>query len=353
MQSALSGEIEQVRGALSPTALELAGVQSALDDTAAHMAQMDDELTAGRPVEAMALGESAREYLAQAKVQAAAGLLARARAHESKEKVSAAVLALDELIALDPNHTEGRQLRQRILSRRITNSIGMELVFAPPGEFVMGSPSGELRRDEDERQRRVKLARGFYVGATEVTQSQWSAIMGNNPSKWKGDDLPVEQISWEEALEFCRRLSTKEGRRYRLPTEEEWEYACRAGTTTPFSFGETISTDQADYDGEYTYGHGLKGVFRNQTVPVRSFPPNAWGLYDMHGNVWEWCPDSYRDYPQSPVRRKVEEAFIEGRVLRGGSWRSRPRYCRCANRVRDTQDSRLNNIGFRVVLETE
>ncbi|UCC29559.1 MAG: formylglycine-generating enzyme family protein, partial [Phycisphaerales bacterium] len=168
-----------------------------------------------------------------------------------------------------------------------------------------------------------------------------------------GDDLPVEQISWEGALEFCRRLSAEEGRQYRLPTEAEWEYACRAGTTTPFSSGETISTDQANYDGEYEYGSGVKGVFRNQTVPVAEFPPNAWGLHDMHGNVWEWCPDGYEDYPPSPVTRSAQEPPIEGRVLRGGSWRSRPRYCRCANRVRDLEGSRLSNIGFRVVLESD
>jgi len=205
------------------------------------------------------------------------------------------------------------------------------------------------------------------MGATEVTQSQWYSIMGDNPSHWTGDDLPVEQVSWEDALEFCRRLSDREGRLYRLPTEAEWEYACRAGTTTPFSFGDTITTEQANFDGAIANGNDLDngntsedesgdastGVFRNLTVPVAGFPPNAWGLYDMHGNIWEWCPDGIKDYPESPVIRTAEEAPVEGRVLRGGSWRSRSRYLRCANRVRDLDGSKLSNIGLRIVAESD
>ncbi len=352
-QSALSHDIEQLRSALSPAALALAGVQSALDDAAAQIAGGDQELAGGRVPEAVAMFESAGQRMSEVKVQATAGLFARAQSCDNEGKLTAAVLALDELLALDPDHAQGQELRRRILSYRVANSIGMELVFIPPGEFLMGSPSAELGRDEDERHRPVRLTKGFYMGTTEVTQSQWSAVMGDNPSKWKGDDLPVEQISWEDAWEFCHRLSDTEGRQYRLPTEAEWGYACRAGTTTPFSYGETISTDQANYDGDYVYGSGAKGVFRNQTVPVAGFPANAWGLYDMHGNVWEWCPDGYEDYPPSPVKRSTQEPPIEGRVLRGGSWRSRPRYCRCANRVRDLEDNRLSNIGFRVVLESD
>ena len=352
-QSVLTDDTERLRSALGPAVQALAEVQNALDDAAEQINRGDEELTGGRLPEAMALFASAGQHLSEVKVQATAGLFARAQSYDSEGKPAAAALALDELLALDPEHAAGQELRRKILSYRVTNSIGMELVFIPPGEFVMGSPLNELGRDEDERQRTVRLTEGFYMGTTEVTQSQWSAVMGANPSKWKGDDLPVEQISWEGALEFCRRLSAKEEREYRLPTEAEWEYACRAGTTAPFSFGETISTDQANYDGEYEYGSGTKGVFRNQTVPVAGFPPNAWGLYDMHGNVWEWCPDGYEDYPPSPVTRSTQEPQIEGRVLRGGSWRSRPRYCRCANRVRDLEGSQLSNIGFRVVLESD
>ncbi len=377
-RSDLIQEIEEVRSALGPTTRGLAGVQSALDDAGARIALGDDELDAGRVSEASALFESAGKHLSEVKVKAVTGLMSQARQYDDEGKRTAAVLALDELLALAPDHTAGGQLRSKILSHRITNSIGIELVFIPPGEFVMGSLSDESGRDEDERQHRVKIARGFYMGATEVTQSQWSAVMDANPSKWEGDDLPVEQVAWEDVNEFCRKLTQKEGRRYRLPTEAEWEYACRAGTTDPFSFGETISTAQANYDGDYAYGNGYKGVFRETTVPVGSFPASAWGLYDMHGNVWEWCPDDHKDDPQTKVpaaprksvaagprdgrdqaptesadRLETGPTAIEGRVLRGGSWRSRPRYCRCANRVRDTEDSRLSNIGFRVVLESQ
>jgi len=352
-QAELSGEIQRLRSTLGVVALELNGVQSAFDDAAVQMMRGDEELVRGRVPEAFALFDSANQRLSEVQALAAEGLLSKAQTYDNEGKPTAAALALDELLALDPNHAAGQQLRSKILSYRMTNSIGMELVFIPPGEFTMGSPQDESGRDEDERLRVVNLASGFWMGTTEVTQAQWFGVMGDNPSSWKGDDLPVEQIAWEQALEFCRRLSETEDGIYRLPAEEEWEYACRAGTTTPFSFGETISTDQANYDGDGVYGSGVKGVFRNETVPVGTFPPNAWGLHDMHGNVWEWCPDSRKDYPPSLVRREAEKAPIEGRVLRGGSWRSRPRYCRCANRVRDTEGSRLSNIGLRVVMESE
>ena len=349
----LSEEMERLRSTLGAVALGLNGVRSAFDDAAGQMTLGDEELAEGRVPEALVLFESARNRLSKVQALAAEGLLSKAQTCDNEGKLAAAVRALDELLALDPDHTAGERLRSKIVSYRMTNSVSMEFVFIPPGEFTMGSPQDEAGRDEDEGQGLVKVASGFWMGTTEVTQAQWSTVMGGNPSNWKGDDLPVEQIAWEEALEFCRRLSDRETRRYRLPTEEEWEYACRAGTTTPFYSGKTISTDQANYDGDYAYGSGVKGVFRNETVPVGNFPPNAWGLHDMHGNVWEWCPDSRKDYPPSLVKRSAEEAPIEGRVLRGGSWRSRPRYCRSANRVRDTEGSRLSNIGLRVVLESE
>ena len=352
-RSVLLDEMKRLRSVLGASALELQGVQSAFDAAAARMSLGDEELDAGRVVEALTSFDAAREELSGIRMRAVEGLLVRARTFDDEGKPAAAALALDELLALDPDHLAGRQLRSKIAAYRMTNSIGMELVFIPPGEFNMGSPRDEGGRDDDEGRHRVRIAAGLYMGATEVTQAQWRAVMEDNPSRWPGDDLPVEQVAWEEVLEFCRKLSDKEGRHYRLPTEEEWEYACRAGATTPFSFGETISTEQANFDGDYAYGSGSKGIFRSETVPVRSFPPNAWGLSDMHGNVWEWCPDSRKDYPPSPVRVSADNAPIEGRVLRGGSWRSRPRFCRAANRVRDLEASRLNNVGFRVVMESE
>ena len=204
----------------------------------------------------------------------------------------------------------------------ITNSLGMKFAWIPPGSFLMGSPLDEEDRSDNETQHKVTLTKGFYLGVHQVTQEQWQAIMGNysptacrvmaqgltqeqwqaimgnNPSNFKGErNLPVENVSWEDCQVFLKRLSEMDCALYRLPTEAEWEYACRAGTTTPFYFGETISTDQVNYDGGYPYGKGKKGVCRRKTTPVGSFPANAWGLYEMHGNGNEWCQDRYGDYP--------------------------------------------------------
>lgn len=181
-------------------------------------------------------------------------------------------------------------------------SINYRMVYIPPGTFMMGSPSNEPERSSDEKQHKVTLTKGFYMGATEVTQSQWREIMGNNPSSFKGDNLPVEQVSWNDCQEFIRKLNSHEGgNKYRLPTEAEWEYACRAGTATPFYTGDCISTDQANYDGNYPVPGCSKGRYRQTTIEAASFSPNAWGLYDMHGNVWEWCRDWYGDYPSGHV----------------------------------------------------
>src|SRR5271166_1759134 len=165
-----------------------------------------------------------------------------------------------------------------------TNSIGMKFVWIPPGNFMMGSPKEEKERRYDETQHKVTLTKGFYMGVYTVTQEEWQAVMGNNPSKFKGEKkLPVENVSWEDCQEFIKKLRARDKKPYRLPTEAEWEYACRAGTTTPFHFGETISTDQANHNGNFTYGDGKKGVYREKTTPVDNFPANAFGLYDMHG----------------------------------------------------------------------
>src|SRR5262249_26689915 len=155
---------------------------------------------------------------------------------------------------------------------------------------------GEEGRSDDEVQHRVTLTGGFFLGVHQVTQAQWQMVMGSKPSRFKGENLPVERVSWDDCQEFCKRLAERDGKRYRLPTEAEWGYACRAGTATPFPFGETISPDQANYGGYYTYGKGKEGVYRQKTTPVGSFPANAWGLFDMHGNVYEWCEDWYGPY---------------------------------------------------------
>jgi len=235
----------------------------------------------------------------------------------------------------------------------ITNSIGMKFVYIQPGSFMMGSPESEPKRDDDEKQHKVRLTKGFHMQTTEVTQGQWKAVMGSNPSGFKdcGNDCPVEQVSWNDVQKFIKKLNKKEkSDKYRLPTEAEWEYAARAGTSTAFSFGKCLSTDQANYDGRYPLKNCPKGEYRRKTLPVASFAPNAWGLHDMHGNVWEWCQDWYgEDYPSGAVTDPGGPSTGSVRVLRGGSWRNGAGYCRAAVRYRDTPDVRFRSIGFRLV----
>jgi len=233
------------------------------------------------------------------------------------------------------------------------NGVMIPLTYVPPGEFTMGSPADEQDREGDEGpQHRVRITRGFHMGVCEVTQEQYEAVMGENPSNFKGSDLPVEQVSWADAVEFCKRLSEKCGSAVRLPTEAEWEYACRAGTTTPFSFGETIYTDQANYDGDFAYGNGRPGEDRQKTTPVGSFQANAFGLHDMHGNVWEWCGDWYdaASYAESPTSDPQGPAAGEFRVIRGGSWSGSPNFCRSADRAWLDPSLRYLINGFRVVV---
>ena len=187
---------------------------------------------------------------------------------------------------------------------------------------------------------------------TQVTQAQWKEVIGDNPSHFKGNDLPVERISWDMVKEFIEKSNNMHpGKGFRLPSEAEWEYACRAGSTTPFNTGRTISTDEANYDGDYTYGNGVKGIYRKKTTPVKSFSPNPWGLYDMHGNVWEWCEDRWHDdYEGAP---NDGSAWVSGssafRVLRGGSWYNLAIHCRSANRDYNYPSSTYTNNGFRIV----
>ena len=195
------------------------------------------------------------------------------------------------------------------------------------------------------------------MGKYPVTQAEWQNIMENNPSRFHGERRPVECVSWNDAQEFLQKLNATVGTgsepapTFRLPSEAEWEYACRAGTTTPFSFGETISTDQANYNGNHVYGTGKQGIYRQQTTDVGSFPPNAFGLCDMHGNVREWCQDSYASYHETPPDDSTYNASDDKRakVLRGGSWYNRPSHVRSANRCRLQPDDRGVNIGFRIV----
>jgi formylglycine-generating enzyme required for sulfatase activity len=240
------------------------------------------------------------------------------------------------------------------------NGIGIEMVAIPGGRFWMGSPDGKKsRRDSESPQHEVSVS-DFFLGKFTVTQAQWRAVaqlpqinrsLNADPSNFKGDNRPVEFVSWDEAQEFCARLSQATGKAYRLPSEAQWEYACRAGTTTPFAFGATLNTDIANYDGNRIYGNGKKGVYREQTVDVGSFPPNAWGLYDMHGNVYEWCEDSWHDnYNGAPTDGIAWiDNSTERRLLRGGSWNVIPRGCRSARRFSGSRGGCSVNIGFRVL----
>ncbi|PPT09607.1 serine/threonine kinase [Geitlerinema sp. FC II] len=258
-------------------------------------------------------------------------------------------------------------------SENLGNGVTLEMVEIPGGTFVMGAPEDEEGTYDDERPQHNVTVPSFFMGKYPVTQAQWRAVasmpksdrdIDSDPSHFKGNDnRPVEQVSWLDAQEFCKRLSNATGREYRLPSEAEWEYACRAGTTTPFYFGETISTDVANYCGQDyevegktysgSYGQGVKGEYRKQTTDVGSFPPNRFGLYDMHGNVWEWCEDDWHDnYNGAP---NDGSAWIENdnrteteKVLRGGSWYFDPRNCRSAYRYRYGPGFVDVIIGFRV-----
>jgi formylglycine-generating enzyme required for sulfatase activity len=222
----------------------------------------------------------------------------------------------------------------------------MKFVWCPPGTFLMGSPSYEPNRGGEESQHRVTLTQGFWMGVTPVTQAQWQAVIGSNPSHFKGDDRPVEQVSWDDCEEFCRKLCELDGGRYRLPREAEWEYACRAGTTTPFHCGAIISRDQANFDGRWVY----RGEYLQRTTPVDSFPANPWGLRDVHGNVREWCQDWYGPYPPSDILNDPEGPRRgDARVLRGGSWNDAHWGCRSAARFRVAPNVRARDSGFRIV----
>ncbi|MBL1217146.1 MAG: formylglycine-generating enzyme family protein [Planctomycetes bacterium] len=225
------------------------------------------------------------------------------------------------------------------------NDVRMTFALIPPGEFVMGSPASEVgRSDVEGPQHQVTLTQPYYMGITEVTQAQYQTIMGNNPSKFVGTALPVEQVSWDDATEFCRALADKTGRIVRLPTEAEWEYACRAGTTTRFGFGDSDS-----HLSQYAWYEDNSGA---QTHPVGQKEPNAFGLFDMHGNVWEWCADWYAEaYPSSSQTDPTGSGSGDARVLRGGSWNYNPDYCRSASRGMIPPDIQVNNSGFRVVLD--
>jgi formylglycine-generating enzyme len=258
------------------------------------------------------------------------------------------------LVATLASHLPLQAQEKKDPPKNFTNSIGMKFVWIKPGSFMMGSPKEEELRGDNETQHKVTLTKGFYMGVYTVTQEQWKEVMGNNPSKFKGEkNLPVEQVSWLDCQEFIKKLREKDKKLYRLPSEAEWEFACRAGTKTPFHFGETISTEQANHNGNFTYGDGKKGKYREKTTPVGSFPANAWGVHDMHGNVFQWCQDWHGDYPQNDVVDPTGAEKGKLRVLRGGSWLIDPEYCRSAYRLGTEPGYRFHDFGLRVCFFVE
>jgi formylglycine-generating enzyme required for sulfatase activity len=290
------------------------------------------------------------------------------------------VLKNFEFTVVTVNEQGIEQSRQQRNSRYFIEPLGdiadpqvpcLEMVEIPGGEFMMGSPDDELERYDDESPRHLVRVSPFFMSKYQVTQAQWKAIAAMDkvdidldlaPSQFTGDNLPVDSVSWLQAQEFCERVTRFAKRKNgdtswicRLPTEAEWEYACRAGTTTPFHFGENISASFANYNGNYTYGQGKKGEYQEKTSLVGSFDvANSFGLYDMHGNVWEWCLDNWHDsYENAPDDGSAwinsEENDDNTHVLRGGSWFGNPNRCRSAYRYGDLTDDYLNDVGFRVV----
>ncbi|NJO78427.1 MAG: formylglycine-generating enzyme family protein [Cyanobacteria bacterium RM1_2_2] len=248
--------------------------------------------------------------------------------------------------------TERFAKQANFFKKNLGNGVILEMGKIPAGSFSMGSPDTEKERDADESPQHTVNVSSFFIGKFAVTQAQYQQLMGNNPASFKGENHPVEGVSWHDAAEFCTKLSRQTGRTYRLPSEAEWEYACRAGTTTPFYFGETITSALANYNASYIYQSEPKGEYRQQTTEVGKFSPNAFGLYDMHGNVWEWCQDHWHNnYQGAPNdgRAWLSEDKEAPRLLRGGSWFFNPRDCRSATRVSNVAGFRNLTCGFRVV----
>ncbi len=273
-------------------------------------------------------------------------------------------------LATTPFHKQDARRHQEAWAKHLDvplnlqNSSGMKLALIPAGEFTMGSPAAESNRSKHEGpQHRVRITRPFYLGVYQVTQEEYEQVMETNPSAFSRDGgnshvissldtrrFPVGRVSWDEAREFCRRLSEREEHEYRLPTEAEWEYACRAGTTTPFHFGDVLDGRQANADGRYCYGTEQQGPYLRRPTTVGSYSANAFDLHDMHGNVWEWCADWYdwNYYAHAPLEDPQGPATGTARVNRGGSWYSYARACRAAFRCELSPGMRFFDVGFRV-----
>jgi len=248
--------------------------------------------------------------------------------------------------------------KARLYTEKLSESVTLDMVYIPSGKFMMGAPETEESSTDDERPQHFVTVPAFFMGQYPITQAQYKAIMETNPSGFKdkpdSDRRPVENVSWDGANEFCKRLSDRTNREYQLPSEAQWEYACRAGTSTPFHFGKTISTELANYYdyGSSTYANGEKGVYRKETTPIGDFGvANEFGLSDMHGNVLEWCLDTWhKNYEGAPTDGSAwTELNKTSHILRGGSWINDPPHCRSACRGYTELDNRNDPFGFRVL----
>jgi formylglycine-generating enzyme required for sulfatase activity len=314
--------------------------------------------------EAQRLAKEKEDLRLQVEPEATPGPLPSAQTESAAPPGPALIQIFADRGALVRMGNEWQQKTEQITvssyEQELAKGLTITMVQIPAGSFQMGSPATEAERYEDEGpQHRVEL-QSFFLGKTPVTQAQWQEVaswpqvdlkLNPDPANFKGANRPVEEVSWEEAMEFCRRLSRRTKLSYTLPSEAQWEYACRASTTSPFAFGDTLTPDLANYDGNSTYGSGPKGQYRKETTEVGSFAANAWGLQDMHGNVMEWCLDPWNnDYHGAP---SDGSAWVYGinktkRLLRGGSWFNGPRACRSAGRLGWLQDLRDGIVGFRL-----
>ncbi len=252
--------------------------------------------------------------------------------------------------------TRSHHGKAKYITLNLAKNITLDLIGIPGGKFLMGSPNEELEREKEESPQHQVSIRPFLLGKYPVTQAQWQAIMGSNPARFADFNVseskkPVERISWFDCVLFCEKLSQMVGREFRLPTEAEWEYACRGRTITPFHYGTTISTGLANYNGEDVYGSGFEGENRCETTDVDSFPPNLFGLYDLHGNIAEWCADNWHDdYNNAPTDGSAwtNNNPKDIRVLRGGSWLHLPGSCRSAQRIKSDPKNKSDAFGFRI-----
>ena len=310
--------------------------------------QQEVEVSRRAQQEAERKAEEARQKLAEAPVKGEPG-----EGGKGDARLMGEGNALVEAARLEGSPLQGRRAGDRTTVRVGVREVALR--WCPAGTFTMGSPEREEGRGDDETQHRVTLTRGFWMGETEVTQGLWGEVMGKNPLVFKsGDNYPMESVSWEDCQKFVQALNSRypqEGLRWALPTEAQWEYACRAGRGTAYSWGNALNGDKANCNGKYPCGTTVKGPYKKKTTPVGSYDPNAWGLYDMHGNVWEWCVDWYDSGYYAKTPRANPKGPISGadRVLRGGGFWNDPRGCRAAIRGGGHLGDRSRGRGFRPV----